>query len=273
MAIAGALIGDAIGAFGSKPKIPSLPQIDPTKVQQQSVEGNLANFGNAAALGAQVNEWNSAQSIASLKRALDFVAPGMLNQAQNITSAQLRGELPADIESSVMRSNAGRAFAGGFGGSGLSAGMGLRSLGLTSLQMQQQGLANFSSLSSMVPQSPLFDISSMFFTPQQRLQFAFQDRQAHFERNLMDAQVEAAPDPAKAALGREIDRFFNTAAQFGMMAAGGAMGGGGGGMMGGGGGAPSGGVQGGWGYGGRGFNSNWLQDQSTAGSAMGASIG
>ena len=92
--------------------------------------------------------------------------------------------------------------------------------------MQQHGLANFQS--TFAPKSPLMDVTSMFFTPQQRLQFAFQGRESQFQRNLLAEQVAAAPDPATAALGREIDRFFNTAASFGMMAAGGGMGGGGG---------------------------------------------
>lgn len=282
MAIAGALVGGAIGAFGRKPSIPELPKIDPTKIQQQTIAGNAQNFGEAAALGAQVNEANQKQQLAMLSKALEFALPGGLGQAQSIVASQLRGEVPQDVQESLLRSNAGKAFAGGFAGSGFSGALGLRDLGLTSLGIQQQGLSNFSSLASMVPQTPMFDITSMFFTPQQRLDFEFQQNQAQFQRNLMFEQVEAAPDPARAALGREIDRFFNTAAQFGMMAAGGAMGGGGGGggMLGGmstsgisSGGLKGGGASGGWGYGGSGFNSDWLQQQSTAGSAMGAALG
>ena len=48
--------------------------------------------------------------------------------------------------------------------------------------------------------------------------------------DLLANQIAAAPDPATAALGKEIDRFFNTAASYGMSMAGS---GGGGGMGGG----------------------------------------
>lgn len=270
MAVAGALIGKAIGAYGVKPKIPHLPDIDPSKVQGETIAGNQAALGDAQRLGAEVNRFNQQQQLGMLSKAMEFAAgPGALGNTQSLIASQIRGEIPDDVGASVMRSAAGKAFAGGFGGSGLASNMGLRDLGLTSLGIQQQGLANLQSFAGMAS-SPLFDITSMFFSPQQRLQFEFQDRDANFQRNLMAAQVKAAPDPATAALGREIDRFFNTAAQFGTMAGGQAMGGGGGGggmMM-------QGGVQGGWGYGGGGgFNQNWLQQQSTAGSAMGAAIG
>lgn len=224
MAIAGALIGKAIGAFGKKPKIPALPEINPTTVQTQTVEGNLSALPKLQELGAAVNQFNQQQ----LSKALEFALPGGLSAAQNIIGAQLRGEIPADVAAQVANKAASAGFAGGFGpGSGIGRSLTARDFGLTSMQIQQQGLGNFQALAGFAS-APQFDITSMFFTPQQRLQFAFQDRAARFDRNLLAAQVKAAPDPARAALGKEIDRFFNTAASFGMMAAGGAMGGGGG---------------------------------------------
>lgn len=220
MAISGALIGKAIGAFGRKPNIPEMPRLDPTAVQGQAIQGNQQNLGAATQLGSAVNRFNRDQ----FTRMLEFAAPGALGKAQEITASQMRGEIPDDVGASVMRSAAGRAFSGGFAGSGLSNNMGLRDLGLTSLQMQQQGMQNFGNLSQMFSQgSPMFDLTSMFFTPQQRLQFEFAQNQAIFQRNLLHEQVQAAPDPATAALGREVDRFFNTVAGAGMMMGGNAM--------------------------------------------------
>lgn len=89
------------------------------------------------------------------------------------------------------------------------------------MQQQAMGFQNFERLNALSPRAPLFDLSSMLFTPQQRLSFAISERDAQFQRNLLAEQVEAAPDPATAALGKEIDRFFNTAAQMGMSMAGG----------------------------------------------------
>jgi hypothetical protein len=99
-----------------------------------------------------------------------------------------------------------------------------RDFGTTSMAIQQQGLSNLGNFAGLVTPSTTFDATSMFFSPQQRLEFAFQDRNTQFQRNLLAEQVAAAPDPAKAALGREIDRFFNTMASIGVSAAGGGMG-------------------------------------------------
>lgn len=233
MAIAGALIGGAIGAFGRKPEIPKLTPVNPTAVQSQTLADNAATLPAAQQLGTQINSYNVKEQLGMLSKALEFVAPGQLQKAQGIVNSQLNGEVPADVAAAVQRRAAAQSLLGGFGGgSGIGRNLSLRDFGLTSLGVQQQGLANFSALASLAPKTQAFDVSSMFFTPQQRLQAAFTERNDQFQRNLLYEQVAAAPDPATAALGREIDRFFNTAASIGVAAAGG--GGGGMGGMGGG---------------------------------------
>lgn len=230
MAVAGALIGGAIGAFGKKPEIPKLTAVNPTAIQSQTIAENAQSLPAAQQLGSQINNFNIQEQLGMLSKALEFVAPGQLQKAQGIVSSQLNGEVPKDVMAQVQRRAAAQSLLGGFGGgSGIGRNLGLRDFGLTSLGIQQQGLANFSALSSLAPKTQAFDVTSMFFTPQQRLQAAFQERNDQFQRNLLSEQVKAAPDPATAALGKEIDRFFNTAASVGMMAAGG----GGGGMSGG----------------------------------------
>lgn len=239
MAIAGALIGGAIGAFGEKPVIPTLATIDPNQVQQQTVAGNLSNFSDIAKLASNVNTFNQDQLNALIDRAL----PGARGQIQQNISSQLRGELPADVQSAIQRSTAARAVSGGFEGSGFGRNLTARDLGMTSYGIISNSLSSAESWLS-ASRAPQMDATSMFFNPQQRLGFLERQQQIQFQRDLMAAQVKAAPDPATAALGQEIDRFFNTAASVGMMAAGGAMGGGGGmggGMGGGGGGMTSGG--------------------------------
>lgn len=222
MAVAGALIGSAIGAFGRKPEIPQLPGINPSQVQAETISANRDALPSLEALGKQVNEFNLQQQLGMLSKALEFVAPGQLAKAQGIVSSQLGGEIPDDVAAQVQRRSAAQALLGGYGGgSGLGRNLTARDLGLTSMGIQQQGLANFGSLAALAPQQQLFDVTSMFFTPQQRLQAAFSEREAQFQRNLLAEQVAAAPDPATAALGREIDRFFNTAASIGVGALGG----------------------------------------------------
>jgi hypothetical protein len=225
VAIAGALIGSALGSYGRKPEIPKLPALDPSQIQQATIAGNSDALPGAQKLASSVNAFNLDEAIAATRKALEFAAPGALGQAQGIVSSQLRGELPADLQANVLRSGAGRALASGTLGSTFSRNLTLRDLGLNSLGIQQQGIGNFMTLAGLAPKAPQMDVTSMFFTPQQRLQAAFAERESQFQRNLLAEQVAAAPDPATAALGREIDRFFNTAASFGMMAAGGGVGG------------------------------------------------
>lgn len=225
MAVAGSLIGGAIGAFGRKPKVPTLQPVNPTAVQQQTLADNAALLPQAQQLGSQVNAYNVQEQLGMLSKVLEFIAPGQLQKAQGIVNSQLSGEVPPDVAAAVQRRAAAQSLLGGFGGgSGIGRNLSLRDFGLTSLGVQQQGLANFSSLASLAPRPQAFDVTSMFFSPQQRLQAAFQERNSQFQRNLLAEQVAAAPDPATAALGREIDRFFNTAASIGTMAAGKAIG-------------------------------------------------
>jgi hypothetical protein len=222
MAIAGALIGGAIGAFGKKPVVPDLKPIDVNATQKQTVAGNAASFADIAKLATQVNTFNQDQLDALIDRAL---GPGVRQQIQGTITSQLRGEIPDDVQRAIQRGVAERTASGNaFGGGGFSRNITARDLGLTSLQLTQQGLSSAESWLSRAT-APQFDVTSMFFTPQQRLAFEQQQQSAQFQRDVMAAGVEAAPDPATAALGQEIDRFFNTAASAGMMMAGGGMGG------------------------------------------------
>ena len=227
MAVLGSIIGGAIGAFGKKPVIPQLQPVNPTAVQQQTLADNTGALPAAQQLGSQINDYNVKEQLGMLSKALDFVAPGQLQKAQGIVNSQLSGEVPADVAAQVQRRAAAQSLLGfglAGGGSGIGRNLSWRDFGLTSLGMQQQGLANFSALASLAPKVQAFDVTSMFFTPQQRLEAAFRERNDQFQRNLLANQVAAAPDPATAALGREIDRFFNTVASIGVSAAGGGMG-------------------------------------------------
>lgn len=220
MAISGALIGKAIGAFGEKVKVPSFKEILPDEVQADTVQGNIKSLADIARLAAGVDTFNQSQ----LESLIDRVLPGARQQIQENVASQLRGEIPDDVRRAIAQGNSER-FAGVFSGSNFARSNEAKQLGLTSLGIINQGLASAESWLSQAS-APRFDVTSMFFTPQQRYGYAVNERDARYQRDLMAAQVKAAPDPATAALGTEIDRFFNTAAGAGMMAAGGGFGGG-----------------------------------------------
>lgn len=222
----GSLIGLGLGAFGSKPNVPQLTPIDPNAIQAQTVAGNIANFGDISKLATSVNQFNQQQ----LNALIDQALPGARQQIAGNISSQLRGEVPADVQSAILRGTANRAVAGGFAGSGFAGNLNARSLGLTSLGLINQGLSSAESWLSRAT-APQMDASSMFFSPQQRLGFAQQQQGLQFQRDVMAAGVAAAPDPGMAALAQgfdsDISRIQNAALSMGGMAMGGmAMGGG-----------------------------------------------
>lgn len=218
MAIAGALIGGALGGYGKKVKVPMFEAISPDQVQQQTVAGNIASFGDISKLAASVNTFNQDQLNALLDKAL----PGAREQIQSNILSQLKGEVPKDVARAISRSNAERGV-GVFQGSPFRSNIEARDIGLTSLQQIDRGLASAESWLSRAA-APQMDATAMFFSPQQRLGFAQSERNSRLSRDLMEAQVKAAPDPATAALTQEIDRFFNTMVQS-SMSMGGIMGG------------------------------------------------
>jgi len=82
-----------------------------------------------------------------------------------------------------------------------------RDLGLTSMQIQNQGLAqaqNFIQQQRTFGMAQPFSISSMFITPSQRIGALQQQNQQQYNRDLQAAQVAAMPDPTMAAIGSAI---------------------------------------------------------------------
>lgn len=221
MSVAGALIGGAIGAFGKKPKVPTLKEIVVGDVQKDTILDNIASLADVAKLAAGVNTFNQEQITALI----DKVLPGARQQIEKNIGAQLRGEIPEDVLTNLRRSQSERSAGALTQGSQFALGQELsRQLGM-SLALTQQGLSSAESWLARAS-APQFDVTTMFFTPQQRLAHEVQQQGVHFNRDMIAAGVKAAPDPKTAALGQEIDRFFNTWAGVGMASLGGLGGGG-----------------------------------------------
>jgi hypothetical protein len=233
--IAGALVGGALRAYGEKTVIPPLPEIDVSKLQLDTIGANAAALPSAQSLGASVDQYNLDQ----LQKALDFWSPGSLGKLQSTIAAQLSGQLdPEDTQSLISSATAsgyGKGFGASFGQGGIGRNLTLRDLGLGIEATKERGMANLLKLNQAGPSK--FDVTSMFFTPQQRTALAFQDRTQRFQRDLLAAQVQAAPNPNDVALAEGFDNFFKFWSSIGGAAlgnVGGLTGGGGGGMMGGG---------------------------------------
>jgi hypothetical protein len=218
---AGSLLGGLFG--GKKPKVPELKPIDFAKEQQQAIQQNIASLEPATELARKTTAAEQSQLETQLRRAI----PGydqLVSQAGQNIAASLRGEISPEVSAQVQRSTAGRALSGGFGaGSGFGRALTARDLGLTGMQIQNQGLAqaqNFIQQQRAFGMVQPFSVSSMFITPAQRIG-AIQEQQARmYGRDLTAAQVAAAPSPMQQAAQTALTNFGGTVggalSQYGM---------------------------------------------------------
>ena len=200
-----ASIGGGLLAAGKKPKIPAFKPIDFETEQKQAIQQNIAALQPATELARKTTEAEQSQLEAQLRRAI----PGydqLVAQAGKNIAASLRGEISPEVSAQVQRSTAGRALSGGFGaGSGFGRALTARDLGLTGMQIQNQGLAqaqNFIQQQRAFGMVQPFSVSSMFITPAQRVTALQNQQTAQYNRDLTAAQVAAMPDPKMAAIGQ-----------------------------------------------------------------------
>jgi hypothetical protein len=218
---AGSLLGGLFG--GKKPKVPELKPIDFAAEQRQAIQQNIAALQPATELAQKTTAAEQSQLETQLRRAI----PGydqLVSQAGQNIAASLRGEISPEVSAQVQRSTAGRALSGGFGaGSGFGRALTARDLGLTVMQIQNQGLAqaqNFIQQQRAFGMVQPFSVSSMFVTPAQRIGAIQQQNQLQYGRDLTAAQVAAAPSPMQQAAQTAFTNFGGVAggalSQYGM---------------------------------------------------------
>lgn len=125
--------------------IANTPGLDTSSITGEALAGQEANFGAGSALTSKINRFNTQERQAFLDEAI----PGYQKRKQaelDITDSYLRGEIPQDVQDQLQNSNAGRAVAGGYGGSGFAAHRTARDFGLTSLGLVNMGLDRTSSI-------------------------------------------------------------------------------------------------------------------------------
>jgi len=208
---AGSLLGGLFG--GKKPKVPELKPINFEQEQTNAIRQNIAALEPAAKLAEKTTSAEQSLLETQLRRAIPGYDQIVQQAGQNIGAA-LRGELSPEVSAQVQRSTAGRALSGGFGaGSGFGRSLTARDLGLTSMQIQNQGLAqaqNFIQQQRTFGMAQPFSVSSMFITPSQRIG-ALQEQQSRmYGRDLTAAQVAAAPSPMAQAAQTAFTNFGGT---------------------------------------------------------------
>ena len=197
------IIGGLLAA-GDKPEVPPFRKINAAEEQLKAIEGNLQAFGPSKELASKVNQFNQQE----LDQALSSAIPDynrIKKQASANIASQLKGEIPVDVQKQIQRNAAAQALGGGYAGGGMHRNLMARDLGLTSLGIQQQGQSSAERWIANMRQNalaPQMNVSSMFFTPSQRLAHEVSERDKELQHRMFQASVDAAPDPMLAAVGR-----------------------------------------------------------------------
>jgi hypothetical protein len=204
MGLLDAAIGDALGAYGSKPQVPGFTPIDTQASAATAIGANLNNQPGAQQLASSTNAFNQSQLLTMLRSAIPGYDSIVSKVGGNISS-ELSGQLPQDVQDQIQRNAAAKSIGGGYSGSGMQGSLTARDLGLTSLQLTQQGMDSASrwittQKGTAVPGQ--FDISSMFISPSQQIGVDQYNTAGAFQNQWLKNQISAMPDPTAAAYAK-----------------------------------------------------------------------
>lgn len=188
--------------FGGKPSVPDLPKLDLGQEQLKAISANKQALPTAQSLASSATQFNEDQ----ITRILSSVIPNFQQITGGISkniAAEVAGQIPKDVQQQITQNSAARALTGGFSGSGMHGNLLARDLGLTSLQLTQQGLSSAESwlkTAGMLYEPGIVNVQSMFITPQQQAAFDVNERNAQFNQQWMKNQIAAMPDPVTTGL-------------------------------------------------------------------------
>ena len=196
------LLGMAIGAFGEKPEKQELAPVDFTQAQGEAIGANLSNLPGLEQLATATNKYGLTSGMSTL-RSIFPNFDRILNLSTDNVESMLRGEVPQDVAGLLERRSAGQAVSGGYAGTGMHRNLAARDLGRTSLDLKEMGtkmapgvLGGFTNLIN----PSRFDISSMYVTPSQRINYLQGYNRDKLGLDVYNANIDAAPDPNMAAL-------------------------------------------------------------------------
>lgn len=188
------LFGFVGDLFKKKVKVPEFKPVSATDIEKKAISDYESNLPAATSFAEKLNQSNQS----ALDRQIGAKIPGFSNIESKVASniaSQVAGEIPEDVAQAIQRSTAARALEGGFGGSGAARNLTARDLGLTSLQLSQQGLGNAMNWLQSTRQNrmaPMTSPSSLFISPEQRLGLAVSERDKAMNRDYLSSQLKAS---------------------------------------------------------------------------------
>lgn len=199
-----AFLSNLLGLGGGRPRKLPLVNLDPSRIQSQTIQGNIRAEQGAFDLASMANKFSAEE----LNKELERMLPGygaLRDSATGVIGSELRGEIPKDVERLLTQRAAEKGITLGTSGSGFESSDLLRNLGITSLQITQQGLDSASKWIASIPKAPQFDFTSMFFTPQQRLNFGLQEAQLNTNIRSFNNWADAMPSSFQRGLAGFLD--------------------------------------------------------------------
>ena len=198
--------------FGSRPTVPSWQPITLQGAQANATSANTANLPGIENLVGSANQFSAAQMTSLLNSVMPGWSGAATQAGKNITS-ELQGQIPTDVAQQIQSSTAAQALTGGFGGSGLMGNTLAKNLGLTSLQLMNQGQSSLESWSSLINSMYApgqMNAASMFVDPQTMFNDTMQNQEMQFGRDWTQAQVSAMPNPQAAGTYKALQSYSLT---------------------------------------------------------------
>lgn len=188
--------------FGKKVNVPAFVGVDIDKEQEGAIDANTRVVGKAKSLALAQQSADQEALEQGLRRAISGY-DSLVGSQRNVVDDFLGGRVPGDVADKIADRAAARGIRTGTTGSQAVKFDELRNYGLTSLDMKQRGLGmarDFITQQVGTAMAKPMSVTSMFFSPTQRLAHKTQERDTKWTRDYAAAKMAAAPDPRFSGL-------------------------------------------------------------------------
>lgn len=215
--------------FGSKPEVAPYTPTHYPQEQLKTILANISAFPDIEQLGNLYEQYMMGAFNEAIPGFSDILSSGgnvtreMLAQSQSL----LEGKVPQDVQDQIRRQDALTSMLSG--GPGGASALTSRDLGLTSLNLINQGAnlagqaGNAAQRWAGIAQGMIMNPAGMMFTPQQQVQQEEFNRIMQQTTKQLGYNIAAAPDPAAAGISGTIMNLLGAYLGHGMGGGGGSI--------------------------------------------------
>lgn len=192
---------DYQAAYGKRPDKIGQERVDIDAEQLAAIKANKAALDEAKGLSEDVSKAELGTLMARLEQALPGYS-AMKGKGTQIIDDMLNARVGTDVWDEIRRKNASELMAGRFGGTEMADMSSLKTLGLTSMDMQQKGLTAYGveadRAAGFAKQTQL-PLTSMFINPDKRLEVQQAQADRAMEIASFNAGLQSMPDAGAVA--------------------------------------------------------------------------